>query len=272
MDSCELFTGVFKRRNTLYINILQIEFPAYGLIIAMGVIIANLLALWLLKRFKFDGNDFIILEAYTFLGAFFGAKVLYLIVSYSMIDWARIFELDYFNALMRGGFVFYGGLLGGIGACYIGGKIHHISVRRYIQYFIWLLPLIHCFGRIGCHLAGCCYGQPYNGPFSIVYHEGALAPANIELFPVQLIEAICLFLIAIFILVFVLMGHASYSLEIYFIMYGIIRFVLEFFRGDSIRGKLLYLSTSQWISILLISFSFYFFYRRRNKGLNQSST
>lgn len=63
--------------------------------IAMGVIIANLLAFWLLKRYKLDSNDFIILEAYTFLGAFIGAKLLFLLVSYSMIDWSRIFELTY---------------------------------------------------------------------------------------------------------------------------------------------------------------------------------
>ncbi len=262
--------GVFKRRNTLYIHIFQIQVPTYGLMITIGVIIANLLALWILKRFKFDGNDFIILEAYTFLGAFFGAKALYLFVSYSIIDWSRIFELDYFNELMRGGFVFYGGLIGGIIACTIGGKIHRLPVKRFIQYFIWLIPFIHCFGRIGCHLVGCCYGQPYHGPFSIVYHEGTLAPTNIELFPVQLIEAICLFLIAMFLLILILRGRESFTLGIYIVLYGILRFVLEFYRGDSIRGEFLYLSTSQWISICLISYSCYIFYRsRRYHRLNQ---
>ena len=169
---------------------------------------------------------------------------------------------------MRGGFVFYGGLIGGIAVCYFGGKIHHISVRKYIQYFIWLIPIIHCFGRIGCHLVGCCYGSPYEGAISIVYSEGALAPAHIELFPVQLIEAIFLFLMAMFLLMLVMNGHEKCTLEIYMIMYGILRFILEFFRGDSVRGKILFFSTSQWISIFLVFCSVYYIYsKRRNNRL-----
>lgn len=110
----------------LYINIMGLELPSYGLLIAMGVIIANLVAYPILRKTKQDGNDFIILEAYGILGGFIGAKVLYLIVSRNQIDWNRITDITYANQLMLSGFVFYGGLIGGILFIFLAGKIHKI--------------------------------------------------------------------------------------------------------------------------------------------------
>ena len=64
---------------------------------------------------------------------------------------------------MRGGFVFYGGLLGGLFGIYLGGKILKIPVWEYAQNTIPVIPLAHGFGRLGCLMAGCCYGVPYDG-------------------------------------------------------------------------------------------------------------
>lgn len=232
----------------MFVQLGELQLPTYGLMIALGVVSANLLAIPFGKKYKLDVNDFLVLEAYAFLGAFIGAKLLFLFVSWEMIDWSRFFEADYFYLVMKGGFVFYGGLIGGVCTVLIGGKIHKIDVWDYIQKLLPFVPWIHCFGRIGCYLAGCCYGRPYSGIFAVTYPEEALPPSDISLFPVQLVEAACLMLL-FFVLIKV---KENYRLEAYLLIYGVLRFILEYFRYDEDRGSFLFFSTSQWVSIILI--------------------
>lgn len=117
--------------------------------------------------------------------------------------------------------MFYGGLIGGL-LCVIGaGKIYKMDYMSYIRNFIFLIPLIHGFGRIGCFLAGCCYGKPYHGPGAVVFPEGSYAPAGIELFPVQLMEAAMLFLIFFVLLWLEIRKSWKYTIETYFVLYGI---------------------------------------------------
>jgi len=245
----------------VYTNLFGISVPSYGLMIATGVVLANLVGMLVLKREHLDFNDFMIMEAYCILGAFIGAKILYLVVSYKYIDWGRILDYKYFNDLMLGGFVFYGGLIGGLLFIFLAGRFHKINPKQYLKNFIFLIPFIHCFGRIGCFMAGCCYGIPYHGIGSVVFPEGSYAPAGVELFPVQLVEAICLMTIAITILLLQLIIRFEHTVELYLFMYGIVRFILEYYRYDDIRGGIANLSTSQWISVIMIvvaiiSFSF----------------
>lgn len=228
------------------------KIPVYGLMIVLGVVIANLIAWYMLLKYQLDGNDFLILEGYIFLGAIIGSKGLYLWVSRDVIQWTRLLELEYFNTLMKGGFVFYGGIIGGILSMILGAKIHHISGKQYIQKLIFLIPLTHGFGRIGCFFAGCCYGTEYDGIFSVVFPENSMAPSGIPLFPVQLVEAIGLFILALITFFFCKKATSWRGLEIYLIGYGIFRFGLEFFRNDLERGFWGSLSTSQWISIFLV--------------------
>lgn len=236
----------------LYTNILGLSIPSYGLMITIGTIIGNLIAFILIKKYKFDFNDFIILEAYCLLGAFIGAKALFILVSISSIDWTQITNLQYLNSMMQGGFVFYGGLIGGLLFIFLGGFLHKIPVRDYITKFIFLIPFIHAFGRIGCFMAGCCYGVPYHGFGSVIYPDNSFALSGIELFPVQLVEASLLLVISGSILFLQLKKAFDYTIEFYFFFYGIVRFILEFYRYDFARGHLGILSTSQWISCAVI--------------------
>lgn len=238
----------------LFIEIGNFKLPTYGLMIIIGVALANLIAIKLLKKYKLEHLDFIILESYTFLGAILGAKLLYFIVSFKEIDFNHIFEWSYLKTLLQGGFVFYGGLIGGIFTALLAGKIHKISTLTYMKAVICLIPIIHAFGRVGCFLAGCCYGKPYDGIFSVVFPEKSFAPPGIPLFPVQLFEAICLLLIGLTIMFLQIKFNLSKTVELYLILYGILRFILEYLRYDEERGHLLIFSTSQWISIALISF------------------
>ena len=235
-----------------YLHIFNLIIPSYGFLIALGVIIANIFSFLIAKYTQQDFNDFILLEAYCFLGAFLGSKLLYLIVSFKTIEWDKIFNFNYFNNLMLTGFVFYGGLILGLIFVLIGGKIHKINSIEYIKNFIFVIPFIHCFGRIGCFMAGCCYGIPYKGFGAVTFPDSSFALSKISLFPVQLLEAFCLILISLTILYLQMKMKFKYTVEFYFISYAILRFVLEKFRYDDARGFFLCFSTSQWISISLI--------------------
>ena len=69
--------------------------------------------------------------------------------------------------LLGSGFVFYGGLFGGILGYYLGVKIAKCNFSDFVSFFVFIVPLVHGFGRIGCFCAGCCYGIPYEGFFSV---------------------------------------------------------------------------------------------------------
>lgn len=247
----------------MFIQMFGREIPAYGMLIVLGVILANITAFIYLKKVKYDTDHFLVLEAYCFLGAFVGAKLLFILVSFDKIQWSRILEPEYFNSLMQGGFVFYGGMIGGLLFALMAGKLHKIDAIDYIRHLIFLIPFIHAFGRIGCHCVGCCYGRPYSGPGAVVYSENQLAPPGISLFPVQLLEAVLLLVIAVILIMLTLKNKFDVTVPTYFISYGIVRFILEFLRGDDLRGSYAFLSTSQWISLLLILAGCYLLRRKR---------
>lgn len=243
----------------LHFDIFGFIIPSYGLMIGLGVVLANVIAFGLIKKRKHDPNDFVVLEGYTFLGGFLGAKLLYILVSLKEIEWNRMLELDYFNQVMQGGFVFYGGLIGGLILVFVAGKLHRIRAIEYVRTYIFLIPFIHSFGRVGCFLAGCCYGVPYDGKGAVCYPEGAFAPSGIPLFPVQLVEAVLLLYIAVGLLFLQLKLNWNYTIETYLVAYSFVRFGLEFLRYDEARGYFLNVSTSQWISIGMIGTAACFF-------------
>ena len=227
------------------------EIPAYGLMIVTGVLCANLIACLMLRQRKQALCDLIILEGYGFIAGFLGAKILYLIVSAKEIAWFRLSDAQYALSVLRGGFVFYGGLLGGLAGVFLAGRIHHIDVMRLLREVIFLVPLAHAFGRTGCFLAGCCYGCAYEGPLAVRYPAGGIAPHDVTLFPVQLAEAGALFVISAAGLYLQRTGRIEKTVQTYLGAYAVLRFALEYARADAARGALMGFSTSQWVSILL---------------------
>lgn len=228
--------------------------PYYGFFIVLGVIAASIIGIFQTHLARKDYNDFIILAALVTLGGVVGAKILYLVVSIDKIDFLRITEYEYLNGIMNGGFVFYGGVLGGLLVLIPCRKIIGSSVYSLADICIPCIPLVHGFGRLGCSAVGCCYGMIYNGIFSITYQESPFAPNHIGLFPVQAVEAGCNFVITAILLWYIDINekHPINSICLYFFLYGPARFILESARADNEeRGFLGPFSTSQWISLFL---------------------
>ena len=148
--------------------------------------------------------------------------------------------------------MFYGGFIVVALGLLIYVKSFKLKLTDFTDVYAVAIPLGHALGRIGCLFGGCCYGMPYNGPFAVTYSENTLsnAPKNIPLLPIQGIEAGLLIVLFIILLIIYFKSKGKNTALIgYFLGYSVIRFVLEYFRYDSARGKLWIFSTSQWISI-----------------------
>ncbi len=226
----------------------------YGLMIAAGILTAGAAGWFLTCRFALDFNDFLLLATYTVVFGVIGAKGAYLLLNAGRIDWSRLTDPAFFNALMMGGFIFYGGVPTGLFGLWLAGKLHKIEVKPYLRMGVPLLPLCHAFGRVGCYLAGCCFGIPYDGPLAVTYERSYGAPLGVPLFPVQLLEAVLVLAIAGTLFALCLRGWGEWSLlGLYMGLYGTARFCLEYLRYDAERGQLGWFSTSQWVSLVLVA-------------------
>ncbi|MBQ8001542.1 MAG: prolipoprotein diacylglyceryl transferase [Ruminococcus sp.] len=255
-----------------YVDLWGLELPVYGLISVVGILVSATVAFVLAKKKAVDLYDFLITAVVGGLGLFIGAHLLYaltrtgdIISAFSLYNtFDTTGEFIKYLLDIASGMVFYGGLYGGLlaGFLWIRHKKHPAGL--FADIFAVVIPLFHSFGRVGCFFAGCCYGVKWEYGISGRVLNSGVRELTAR-FPVQLVEAACLLVLFSLLLVFFLRGKAQGRLlTVYLASYAVLRFVLEFFRGDSIRGHLLYLSTSQWISLLtLIGVGLYLFLSRR---------
>lgn len=254
------------------INIFGHEFATYGILIFFGIFIGAFLAVkYFAKLNNVKKEDAIYCIIYAVIGLGVGAKLLYFItnVPYLIANYERLDILQTIRQMFVGGFVFYGGLIGAILGIYIYSKQFKIAFKNLLLMIIPVAPLVHSIGRVGCFFAGCCYGIEYHGVGSIVFTNTKYAPLNVPLFPTQLLESICNMLIFL-ILVYTYKKYlGTYkTVALYCILYSITRFLLEFLRGDLIRGFLFNLSTSQWISIIIFLIGIIAYFYNSKKVIN----
>lgn len=252
-----------------YINIFGYEIASYGTIICIGFFVGILVSTYRAKIYDLNKEDVFFASLYAVIGLLVGAKLLYIAINIPEI----IKNFDYIVSnpriimnMLQGGFVFYGGLMGSVVGIYIYCKQYNIKFLDITENLTPSVPLIHAFGRIGCFCAGCCYGIPYEAPIGLMFNNSQIAPHNITLFPVQLFESILNLLLFVCLMIY---GRKRLSkgklLCIYLIAYAVIRFILEYFRYDAERGILLGISTSQWISILLVMIVFIVYLKNKRK-------
>ncbi len=229
----------------------------YGVCCTLGIGLAILLTIFNARRTKIDLNDIILVGASILIGGFVGAKLLYFIVEMDSI--INMFQVAGINKdtvmnIIQGGFVFYGGFIGGLAALLICAHSLKISPRFLMALVAPALPLAHAFGRVGCFMAGCCYGIP-SEKFGIAFTQSIGAPNGIKLFPVQLLEAGLLLILAIIMQLYYRKAkHNHCVIYVYMLIYPVIRIITERFRyDDAERGIYLGLSTSTWISLAILA-------------------
>ncbi|WP_408070441.1 prolipoprotein diacylglyceryl transferase [Butyrivibrio sp. JL13D10] len=230
------------------IKIGPVTLHMYGLMIAVGFLAALMIVL---KRGKKKGlsEDTIYGIFYcAIIGGLVGCRLLYYIVEFPNIIKDPSILWNFAN-----GYVVYGGIIGGILTSFVYVKRKH---EKFLQYFDVVMPAVAIaqgFGRIGCFCAGCCYGAETNSPIHVVFTHSDFAPNGVPLIPTQLMSSAGDFLIGAFLIWF--SGKTEVkgrTAAMYLVLYGIGRFVIEFFRADY-RGNLGIFSTSQIISFVIVA-------------------
>ncbi len=233
----------------------------YGLMIVIGIFIGVAIAIFRHKKYSISKDDVMFSSCYAGIGLIVGAKLLYIITIIPILirNWSIIIaDIQILLQVLSGGFVFYGGLFGAVIGYYIYSRQYKLDFMELIDLIAPSIPIIHGIGRIGCFFAGCCYGQHYDGPFHIIFRNSTAAPNGIPLFPIQLVESICNLAAGIVLLIYARrIRKPGRVTGIYIVYYSIMRFLLEFLRGDISRGIIFNLSTSQIISIFLLPLGLY---------------
>lgn len=222
----------------------------YGLMIAVGVFSAWLVTDYRAKKQRMDRDHVFSLIIWCLLGGIVCSKLLFWIT-----EWKTILnDPRYLMDTLAGGFVVYGGIIGGILAGCLYCFCKKINFWKYFDLMMPSVALAQGFGRIGCLLAGCCYGRETNSVLAITFQNSDFAPNHVALIPTQIYSSMLDF--AHFFVLLYISRHKKKDGQVaacYLIFYSIGRFVLEFFRGDLIRGSVGGLSTSQFISLFILA-------------------
>jgi len=201
-----------------------------------------------------------------------GSKLLLLITdfSYYAANPREIFSLS----TLRSMGVFYGGLLLALAAATWYLRKHRLPAWRMADCAAPGIALGQAIGRIGCFMAGCCYGSPTDVPWAICFTDHYAAenmgtPLNIHLHPTQLYESAGTLILFGFLMWRLSRRHITGQIILEYLgAYAILRFFIEFFRADD-RGEVFngLLSTSQFIAVIMLAAAIvtYFYLRRHCK-------
>jgi phosphatidylglycerol:prolipoprotein diacylglycerol transferase len=231
---------------------------SYGVLLASAYLLGLQMALMRARARGLDPHRVMDLGIWVIVSALVGAKLLLLVVDFRQYTGSAQDLLG----LARSGGVFYGGLIAAVTVALWYLRRHRMPLWTTTDVFAPGVALGHVVGRLGCLMAGCCFGRPASVPWAITFHDPAAAanvgtPLGIPLHPTQLYEAGAEALIFGLLLALERRGRPfpGRTFWSYMLFYGASRFVIEFYRGDS-RGLVLgALSTSQFVSVILVPLS-----------------
>ena len=232
------------------------QLPSYGVLLATAVVVA----LWTLRlradRSGMDGAHLVDFGLWLVIWALIGAKLLLVLVELPryLRDPASLL------GTIRAGGVFLGGFVAAVIAAFVLLRRYKLPALPSFDVLSPSLALGHAIGRLGCLLAGCCWGASCELPWAITYTNPIAAenlgtPLHQPLHPFPLYSALFNFGLYLVLAALYKRGPAAGRVfATYLIAYGIGRFFLELTRGDAVRGFVFdgALSTSQFISVALI--------------------
>jgi len=237
-------------------NIGSINIYSYYFLVTLGIF----LGLWVFgryaKKYGLQPLATIDISLIAITTAYIGARLFH--VFFVMPGYYLQHPLEIF-AFWKGGFVIYGAILLPFVSLYIYAKRKSLNFLLITDLLSIAVAIGTFLGRFACLLQGCCFGSPTTMPWGIIFPEGAnggVTPAHIALHPTQIY--LSLHGLIIFLILNWRMKGRKFDGELtlwYLILYAVGRFIIEYFRSD-FRGDLFepYLSTSQFISLLLVFF------------------
>jgi len=231
-----------------FLHLFGREIPVYSTLGIFGLVLAVFVAGFRAKRYGVSRSDLVYAGTFAGIGLFLGGRLLFILTQIPLLWQYREFLMGNPEALLGifagGGMVFYGGLFGALGTLYFYCRLMRMPFDRIIALAVPVIPLAHAVMRVGCFMAGCCYGIPVPASW-----WGGVADSTFIL-NVQLFEAFGNLLLFCGLWWYTRKDRDWVTtLCLYGISYGVMRFFLEFLRGDVARGFAFGLSTSQWISL-----------------------
>ena len=223
------------------------KIPLYGIFIIISILSGILVVYKNAKHLDLKTEEITGLLFYIGMGAIFGAKYFNFIINIKKFNGTFNFE--------KVGLSSYGAVIGITILLFLYSKQYKKRFKDLFYIVLPSIPLMYGIGKIGCFLAGCCYGIEYTGPFSISYKYSYSAPKEINLFPVQLLESIVF--IIIFWYIFDKIKKLKSNSNIIgqtLIICGIAKFLLDYLRMNHL-GKVF--TINQIVSIIFVLIGFY---------------
>ena len=223
----------------------------YGFLVAVGFLIGLGLAARQAKKEGIPSNKIIDLGFYILLAAIIGSRLFFILINFSHY---MKNPLDIFK-IWEGGLVFYGGVLLAVPVAIWYVKKSALGIWSTADLLAPSIAIGYATGRLGCFSAGCCYGKPAVGlPWAVTFTDPqSLAIIGVPLHPTQLYASSGAFII--FLILITLRKYKSFDGQLFFtylLLYSVLRFIVEFFRGDMNRGFIIYnISLAQAIGILM---------------------
>jgi phosphatidylglycerol:prolipoprotein diacylglycerol transferase len=267
----KIFASIVHQPTSWDVGPLQLT--GFGLAVLLAFVISQIIAQRELARRGHDPEPIGDIVFAAVIGGLLGGKLYYAIL---MHDLGAVFS--------RAGFVFWGGLLGGIAATYLVIRRKHLSFPRISDVAAPALAAGYAIGRTGCWAVGDDYGRPWNGPWAVSFPNGA-PPSTVsnmtQLFhippplgstpnqvlsvhPTQLYEVALGFVMFLILWRFRDHKHAEgWLFGLYCVLAGVERFLIEFVRAkdDRFFGPF---TTAQGIAVLFAIGGAIWMYVRRN--------
>ncbi len=223
----------------------------YGFFVAVGFAVGILTAVKVGKTQGVPSQQVMDMAFVMIVWAIIGSRLFYVLINFS---YYKAHPLDIIK-IWQGGLVFSGGLVATAAAMLWYLRRHRLSFWTTGDLWAPSLALGQAIGRIGCFMAGCCYGRPTGSSWGLVFtHPKSLAPLNIPLYPTQVFEAVSGF--AVFLLLIFLHGKKKFEGQVflwYLILHSTARLFVERFRGDE-RGLIpgTEMSATQLVATLIL--------------------
>lgn len=213
----------------------------YGVMVAAGFLAGMLNWTWLGKRENKPSGYAGDLGFWLMLAGILGSRAAFVIANWEdyRLQPLSVFRID------EGGLIFYGGFIAATASALLFARVKKEKLLPFLDFAITAVPLGQGFGRIGCFLNGCCYGK-------IAPHLPWSVPiAHAARHPVQLYEAAGDFAIyGLLLAAYFSRRREGSVLVLYMLLYPLLRFVMEFFRGDP-RAHIAGATTAQAISLAI---------------------
>ncbi len=212
-------------------------FQGYGTMVAFGLVVSWFVLDYEARRKGLSAlaDGLVGLYAWMLVAGFLGGKLYYIASSFE--EFRTIVSAGRPGEILGRGFVFYGSLLTCIPVFRWWMKRRGVPFLPALDVAILAAPIMLGLGRVGCFLAGCCFGHSADVPWAVASPPGH-AVAGRTVHPAPIYETLgCAAVLAL--LWFVVRPRARFPGQVvasYFVLYGIERFLVELFRGDVGRG------------------------------------